>query len=271
MARINLLPWRVERRKQREREFYGLLGLSALVGALALALLIGWMVARINNQESRNKLLTDKIAQLDARIVEIKELDKERSRLLTRKQIIEQLQANRSQMVHLFDELVRTIPDGVRLTSLKQSGEQMNLEGVAQSNSRVATYMRHLDSSYWMGHSDLRKIENKSGEGDLRKTPYVFSMDVKLRKPEEVVPDVSVEPSAVEGESAADATSDAAANEGRVDPATGPADAPGTLPAAAPAASPEQPAQGEATSVTDTPLPVDAAAPDSATTTGGTP
>lgn len=189
MARINLLPWRIDRRKQRERAFYASLGLSALAGALALALLIGWMVARIHHQESRNKILTDKIALLDVKIEDIKKLDKKRSQLLTRKQIIEQLQANRSQMVHLFDELVRTIPDGVRLTAIKQTGEQMKLDGVAQSNSRVASYMRNLDNSHWMGHADLLKIENKSGKGDVGQTPYEFSLQVKLRKPEEVKPD----------------------------------------------------------------------------------
>ncbi len=290
MARINLLPWRVERRKQREREFYGLLGLSALCGLLVLALLIGWMVARINNQEARNQLLTDKIAQLDKRIVEIKELDKERSRLLTRKQIIEQLQANRSQMVHLFDELVRTIPDGVRLTSLKQVGEQMNLEGVAQSNSRVATYMRHLDASHWMGYSDLRKIENKSGEGDVRKTPYVFSLDVKLRKPEEVVPEdaTGADPAAASA-NGVDAAGSGDTGNAAAQGATGEAGTPepsSTPEASSPAApAPDagatqsreaQPAGGEPAanatpSVTDIPLPVVDTPVAAATTTGGTP
>ncbi len=189
MARINLLPWRIERRKQRERAFYASLGLSALTGALVLALLIGWMVTRIHHQEDRNKLLAEKIAVLDEKIVQIKDLDRERSRLLTRKQIIEELQANRSQMVHLFDELVRTIPDGVRLASLKQTGDQMNLDGVAQSNSRVATYMRNLDASQWMGHAELIKIENKGAKAESSRTPYEFSLRVKLRKPEEIPSD----------------------------------------------------------------------------------
>jgi len=186
MARINLLPWRTERRKQREREFYMMLLASAVVGVVALFALIGWMGARIDSQQERNAYLQNEIKSLDKQIEEIQELDKTKSQLLTRKQIIEQLQSNRSQMVHLFDEMVKTIPDGVRLTSLKQAGDILTLEGMAESNARVASYMRNIDNSPWMGRTDLRKIENKSGTKDIdKKAPYVFSLDVKLRKPED--------------------------------------------------------------------------------------
>ncbi|MGH8172750.1 MAG: PilN domain-containing protein [Rhodanobacteraceae bacterium] len=186
MARINLLPWRTERRKLREREFYMLLAAAAVGGLLALFGLIGWMSARIDNQTQRNTYLTNEIKGLDKQIEEIKELDKTKSQLLTRKQIIEQLQSNRSQMVHLFDEMVKTVPDGVRLSSLKQAGDVLTLEGVAESNARVASYMRNIDNSPWMGRTDLRKIENKAGTKDFdKKMPYVFSLDVKLTKPED--------------------------------------------------------------------------------------
>lgn len=186
MARINLLPWRTDRRKQREREFYMLLIASAVGGVFALLVLVGWMGARIDNQQERNTYLQTEIKSLDKQIEEIKELDKTRSQLLTRKQIIEQLQSNRAQMVHLFDEMVRTIPDGVRLTSMKQAGDILTLEGVAESNARVASYMRNIDNSPWMGRTDLRKIENKAGSKEVdKKAPYVFSLDVKLRKPED--------------------------------------------------------------------------------------
>jgi len=186
MARINLLPWRTERRKQREREFYMLLLASAVAGVVVLFALIGWMGARVDNQQQRNAYLQTEIKALEAQIKEIEELDKTKSQLLTRKQIIEQLQSNRSQMVHLFDEMVKTIPDGVKLTSMKQAGDVLTLEGVAESNARVASYMRNIDASPWMGRTDLRKIENKSGAKDAdKKAPYVFSLDVKLRKPED--------------------------------------------------------------------------------------
>ena len=180
MARINLLPWRVERRKQREREFYIQLGSAAVAAILFVLLWMSWMDQRIGNQNERNDYLQGEIKQLDERIAKIKDLEKVRERLLARKQIIEQLQANRSQMVHLFDELVKTIPASARLSGLKQSGESMSLDGVAQSNASVAEYMRNLEASPWMGHADLRKTENTHGDTRM---PYVFGLDVALSKP----------------------------------------------------------------------------------------
>jgi type IV pilus assembly protein PilN len=185
MANINLLPWRADRRKLREREFYMMLLGTAVAALAVLFIAIFWMGYRVDNQDERNAYLQDQIKGLDSQIVEIKELDNTRSKLLTRKEIIEQLQSNRSQMVHLFDEMVKTIPDGARLTSMKQAGDTLTLEGVAESNSRVASYMRNVDASPWMGRTDLRKIENKAGAAsDDKKMPYDFSLDVKLRKPE---------------------------------------------------------------------------------------
>lgn len=181
MARINLLPWRAERRKVREREFYTMLGISALAGAAVVVAAIVWMNARLENQDGRNTYLQQEIKEVEKRLDKIKELDKTRGRLLARKQVIEQLQANRSQMVHMFDELVRTIPDGVRLTSLKQVGEILTLEGVAQSNASVATYMRNVEASQWLGRPDLKKTEMK--RADDKRMPYDFALDVKLRKP----------------------------------------------------------------------------------------
>jgi type IV pilus assembly protein PilN len=186
MAKINLLPWRADRRKLREREFYMMLAGTAVAAFAVLAIAIFWMSTLIENQNDRNAYLQQEIKGLDKQIEEIKELDKTRSQLLTRKEIIEQLQSNRSQMVHLFDEMVRTIPDGVRLSSLKQAGDILTLEGVAESNARVATYMRNIDISPWMGRTDLKKIENRAGGKDAdKKMPYAFSLDVKLRKPED--------------------------------------------------------------------------------------
>ena len=181
MAKINLLPWRAERRKQREREFYMMLGAAALA---AVAVLFGWwywMELRLENQDSRNAYLKDQIKQLDGQLAEIKELDKTKSKLLARKQIIEQLQASRSQMVHLFDELVKTIPDSARLNSLRQVGDTLTLQGVAQSNASVANYMRNLDSSKWLTRSDLIKTEVR---GTDKRNRYEFGLNVKLRPPE---------------------------------------------------------------------------------------
>ncbi|HEX7815522.1 PilN domain-containing protein [Dyella sp.] len=181
MAHINLLPWRAERRKQREREFFMQLG-AAFVAALVCVGAWAWVMnMRIDNQNNRNTYLQGEIKQLDERIAKIKDLEKVRESLLARKQIIEQLQANRSQMVHLFDELVKTIPGSARLSGLKQTGDSMSLEGVAQSNASVAEYMRNIETSPWMGHADLRKTENTHGDARM---PYTFSLDVALRRPQ---------------------------------------------------------------------------------------
>ena len=180
MARINLLPWRIERRRQREREFYMQLGLAAIAGVLAVLLLAFWMGMRMDNQEARNGYLQTQIKQLDVRIKEIKDLERVQSQLLARKKIIEQLQSNRSQMVHLFDALVKSIPDSTRLTKMTQRGARMMLNGVAQSNASVADYMRSIAKSPWLGSVDLRKTQNHHGSGRM---PYSFDLDVHLNTP----------------------------------------------------------------------------------------
>jgi type IV pilus assembly protein PilN len=182
MAHINLLPWRAERRKIRQREFFMQLGAAALAAIGVLFLWWFWMDMRIDNQNDRNAYMQDQIKQVDARLEKIKDLEKVRAQLLARKQIIEQLQANRSQMVHLFDELVKTIPSSGRLTSIKQTGDQMVLGGVAQSNASVAEYMRNIEASPWMGQADLSKTENSH---DASRMPYSFGLTVALSKPKD--------------------------------------------------------------------------------------
>lgn len=230
MANINLLPWRADRRKLREREFYMML-LAAAVGALLVFFIaMMWMQHVIDDQQGRNDYLKGEITSLDKQIKEIEELDKTRADLITRKDIIEQLQSNRSQMVHLFDELVKTIPDGVRLSTMKQVGDLITLDGAAESNQRVATYLHNIDISPWLGHSDLKKTENTLGTKEAdKKLPYHFSMDVKLRKPEEQ--------QKAEGGNAPAAAA----------PATTPAAPATTPPAPAPAATPTKPAAAAAT------------------------
>ena len=189
MARINLLPWRAERRKARQKEFGVMLGLAVLGGILASFLIVSFYSGRISNQNARNDYLRSEIANVDKQITEIEALDKQKARLLARKEVIEQLQANRSQMVHLFDELVKTIPDGVALTSIKQEGEMLTLSGRSQSNARVSTYMRNLEGSGWMTNPDLTVIEAKEGNSGL---PYTFDLKVKLANPNAAKPDEAV-------------------------------------------------------------------------------
>jgi len=196
MAKINLLPWRADRRKQREREFYMMLAMAAVAAIAAVLMWYLWMNARLENQDARNLYLKDQIHQLDDKLIQIKKLEETKSKLLARKQIIEQLQANRSQMVHLFDELVKTIPDGVRLNSLKQAGDTLTLEGVAQSNASVATYMRNLDVSSWLKRSDLQKTEAK---GNDKRDRFIFGLTVKLTSPEEKEKDKAKGPAGAAG------------------------------------------------------------------------
>ena len=182
MAKINLLPWRAQVRKQREREFYIMLGGAAVAALLAVILWAFWMNMRIDNQDERNNYLTKQSKDLDSKLEEIKKLEQTKSALLTRKQIIEQLQANRSQMVHLFDEMVKTIPDGARLSALKQGGDTLTLEGFAQSNASVASYMRNLDNSPWLTHSDLQKTE--AAKAAQKRDRFSFGLNVKLTDPD---------------------------------------------------------------------------------------
>lgn len=183
MARINLLPWRAELRKQRQKEFNAMLGAAAAAGVLISFLIVMYYNGQIEGQNQRNQYLTNQIAEVDKQLEEIAILDKKKASLLTRKQVIEELQSSRSQMVHLFDELVRTIPDGVKLMSIKQNGVILTLEGRAQSNARVSTYMRNLDVSGWMAGPDLSIIEAKGGDSAL---PFQFSLKVTLKTPKKV-------------------------------------------------------------------------------------
>ncbi|MEW6383770.1 MAG: PilN domain-containing protein, partial [Pseudomonadota bacterium] len=190
MARINLLPWRAERRKQRQREFYAMLGMAA-IGGLLLSLVIWFYYDRqVSGQMDRNAYLEAEIEKVKEQNKEIDRLDAQKERLLARKKVIEELQAKRSQMVHLFDALVRTIPDGLVLTALKQEGDVLTLEGRTQSNARVSAYMRNLETSGWMTNPELSIIEARDPEkdkdgktgpvADIKALPYVFVVKVKL-------------------------------------------------------------------------------------------
>jgi type IV pilus assembly protein PilN len=165
MPRINLIPWREAERKRRRQEF-----LVGVVGSLAFAALcafaLSWqMQGAIDNQNDRNRYLKDEITQLDKQITEILALEQQKERLRARIQVIEQLERSRPEIVHVFDELVRTIPDGIHLTALKQTERKLQLKGLAQSSTRVASYMRNIDSSEWLAEPSLDILETK-GTGD---------------------------------------------------------------------------------------------------------
>ncbi len=172
MATINLLPWREEQRKEQQRQFLTILGLSAvLMGMIVLAVHIQ-IAGMINNQQSRNDYLNKEINKVEKQIKEINNLAKEKKRLLSRMEVIETLQRNRPEAVHLFDEIVKVMPEGTYLSSMKQSGKSLVLDGMAQSNARVSALMRNIDASQWLSNPQLQIIKKdskkKSGSEDER-------------------------------------------------------------------------------------------------------
>jgi type IV pilus assembly protein PilN len=166
MPRINLIPWRDAERKRKRQEFgFGVLG--AFIAAALITFLVNLqMDAAIGNQNEKNQYLHEEIAKLDKQITEILALEEEKRRLKARIDVIEKLELSRPEIVHLFDQLVRTIPDGVSLTALKQSDRKLTLRGLAQSSTRVASYMRNIDASEWLTDPSLDILETKgAGEG----------------------------------------------------------------------------------------------------------
>lgn len=161
MPRINLVPWREAERKRKRQEF-GVGAVAALMFAAIIAFAVNWqMQSAIDEQMERNQYLTGQIAELDKQIAEILDLEQQKKRLQARIQVIEQLELSRPEIVHVFDQLVRTTPDGVYLVSVKQDNRKIELKGVAQSSTRVASYMRNIDASEWLKDPALEILETK--------------------------------------------------------------------------------------------------------------
>jgi type IV pilus assembly protein PilN len=165
IVRINLLPHREERRQARQRQFVSLTAAIAVLSLAAILLVHGILKAQIDNQNSRNGLLKTEIAKLDEQIKEIDRLREQIQAVISRKQVVETLQANRSEAVHLLDQLVRQLPDGVYLRSIKQTGPKVTLIGYAQSNARVSTLMRNIEASPWVEKPELVEIRLVAAPG----------------------------------------------------------------------------------------------------------
>lgn len=159
MAKINLLPWREELRKQKQREFIIMASGGAIVAALIVLMAHFHINGLIENQNQRNAFLKSQITLLDKRIGRINELEKMKADLLARMNVIQELQRSRPESVHLMDELVRTLPDGVYLKTFTQKGRSLAMTGVAQSNARVSDYMRNIDASEWLTAPHLDQIK----------------------------------------------------------------------------------------------------------------
>jgi len=179
MARINLLPWREEARRERQRQFlYSLLG-TLVLGAILVLLVSLFFDQRISFQESRNQRIQQEINVLERRIVRIAELERTRNRLLSRKQIIESLQASRSLTVELLDKLAKTIPVGITLTNVRQQGNNLTLLGSSQSNARVSAYLQSLEDMDLFIGPELQFVRASENPASRTET-YEFSISVRL-------------------------------------------------------------------------------------------
>jgi len=169
MPRINLLPWREQQRRERKIAFFVSLGAAlgaAVLVAFAAYLLLG---AMIDAQDRRNDRLRSEIKVVDKQIEEINDLEAQKQRFIARMQIIEKLQRSRPEVVHLFDEMVKVMPDGTYLTSFKETGIKLKLDGVAQSSTRVSTLMRNIASSQYLKNPELEVVETaKDNTGGSR-------------------------------------------------------------------------------------------------------
>ncbi|MES9900525.1 MAG: PilN domain-containing protein [Sedimenticola sp.] len=165
MARINLLPWRESLRRKRQRDF----GSATLLAVIITGALCGgvhlYIEDMISHQQARNNYLKHEITLVDKRIREIKELEKIKAKLIARMNVIQSLQGSRPQIVHLFDELVSTMPEGAHLSTLKQQGGNITLDGRAQSNARVSAYMRNIEASQWLKAPSLQVVKSKDQTG----------------------------------------------------------------------------------------------------------
>ncbi|MDH5446817.1 MAG: PilN domain-containing protein [Gammaproteobacteria bacterium] len=159
MAKINLLPWRQERRAEQQKQLLSITGLSVVLIVLVIVAVHLEISRQINSQGKRNNYIKNEIAEVGKQLTEIHNLEKSKRQLLDRMKIIQQLQQNRPEVVHLFDEVARKIPEGVFLLSLSQNGKNLKIEGMAQSNARVSDFMRNISSSEWLSNPRLDVIE----------------------------------------------------------------------------------------------------------------
>ena len=183
MRTINLLPWREELRRERQRNFMITLALAAVLAAGCVFAVNRYFDAQISNQEGRNTYLRTEIAKLDRQIARINTLDQTRERLLERRRVIEDLQANRTLMVRLFDQLVRTVPSGIRLRNVSQTANSITIEGLSQSQARVSTYLRNIEQSTILHAPQLRIIEVEA-DADDPQMPFRFSLQATVAAPE---------------------------------------------------------------------------------------
>ena len=184
MARINLLPWREELRKEKQQEFMVLIGLVVICTVVVWGMVHLYFYQRIDAQDGRNEFMKNQIAIQDKKIQEIKRLEKQKQRLLDRMRAIEQLQSNRPLIVHFFDELIDSLPDGVSVTQVVQAGHRITIHGEAQSNARVSSFMRNLEASKWLKKPKLDIIQAVNTAG-VRVSQFTLRFQQVIPKAED--------------------------------------------------------------------------------------
>lgn len=172
MAHINLLPWREEQRQEKTRQFATVTVLSLVLTAALVFMVHSAFNSQIDHQKHRNAMLQSEIKILEASLKQIATLEETKEQLLSRMDIIQSLQQQRPQIVRLFDDFVRTVPEGIHLTSIEQNGDQLTIKGVAESNGRVSAYMRNIDASDWMSTPRLKVIQAR--KGTLRSSDFTI-------------------------------------------------------------------------------------------------
>ena len=179
MTTINLLPWREARRKQQQQDFVIMLAVAAVLGALVF---FGWnsvVDGKVDNQRNRNSYIERELSQLDQQIKEISELERRREELISRMNVIQDLQNNGPYIVYMFDQLVKTLPDGVYYTSIERRGGVFTISGIADSNNRISALMRNLNDSPWFKDPDLRTVAAAAGDAQAN----TFSLTVSQELP----------------------------------------------------------------------------------------
>jgi len=188
MANINLLPWREREREERKKQFLVSLVITAVIAGALVFATDRYYLAMIGNQNARNAYLTQQIGELDMKIAEIRQLQQQRRELTERMAVIQNLQGMRPVIVRLFDELVRTLPDGVYYDNLSTTADSISIQGIAESNSRVSALMRALDDSDWFAEPDLREVTALPGSttaaGAQDTSRNRFQLMVKITTPE---------------------------------------------------------------------------------------
>ncbi len=186
MAKINLLPWRDEYRQEKKKEYLTILAGVAIAAAVVAFVWIQSVDSNIEHQRGRNQILQAEISRLDKQVTEIRELQKRKDELIERMRVIQDLQGNRPVIVRVFDDIVRSLPDGVYFTEITRENMILSIKGVAESNNRVSSLMRRLDESEWFENPNLLRVQKVEGADESADyVPNEFEMTITISTPKE--------------------------------------------------------------------------------------